>query len=150
MAAEVAQPWKSLGNVIVNVSVKQAQTQEAKRVHGGMQRHRACDCTALIDFFILLGKVIQGLFMTLVPFSCLFGDANPLEKCTGFGDFHWLCCMVLLSCGCGQPYPHRSLARVSTPFTREVQSHLEHGCVSAEHHSELLCQRTLLLLVTSN
>lgn len=35
-AAEAAWPWKSVGNVIVNVSVKQAQTQEAKRVRGGM------------------------------------------------------------------------------------------------------------------
>lgn len=40
-AAEVTQPWKNVGNVIVNISVKQAQTQEAKRVHGGMWRDGA-------------------------------------------------------------------------------------------------------------
>lgn len=56
-AAGAAWPWKSIGNVIVNVGVKQAQTQEAKRVHGGMQRDGACDCTALIDlFFYSVGK----------------------------------------------------------------------------------------------
>ena len=35
--------------MIVNVGVKQAQTQEAEHVHGGMQRDGARDCTALID-----------------------------------------------------------------------------------------------------
>lgn len=89
-------------------------------MHGGMQRHGACDYAALIDFFILLGKVIQGLLMTLVPFSRLFDDASSLERCTGFGDFRWLCCMVLLGCGCSQLDPHRSLTCVSTPFCRGI------------------------------
>lgn len=134
--------------MIVNVSVKQAQTQEAKRVRRGMRRDGACDCTALIDLcFILLGKVNQVLFMTMVPSSCLFDDANPLERCTIFSDLPWVCCMVLLGCGCSQLDPHRSPAHASTPFAGEAQSHLEHGCIGAEHRSGLLCQRILCCLL---
>lgn len=89
-------PWKSIGNVIVNAGAKQAQTQEAERVQGGMRRGGACHCTALIcSFFILLEKVIKVLFMTQVTSSCLFDDAGLLGRCTV--TFLGLRCVALLS-----------------------------------------------------
>lgn len=49
-AAEAPWPCNSIGNafMIVDVSVKQAQTQEAKCVHRGMCRDGVCNCTSLI------------------------------------------------------------------------------------------------------
>lgn len=83
--------------MIVNVGVKQVQTQEAKRVQGGMWGDGACHCTALIySVFIPLGKVIKVLFMTQVPSSCLFDDASLLGWCAVFSDLPWVPCMALL------------------------------------------------------
>lgn len=144
-AAEVAWPWKNIGNVIVNVGVKQAQTQEAKRVHRGMWRDGACDCTVLIDlFFVLLGKVIQELFMTLVPSSCFFDDTNPLERCTVFRGLPWVCC-VDLQAVVVVSRTHVVLWHVQVPPSlgkpRAIWS------AAAEHHSELLRQRILCCLL---
>lgn len=134
--------WK----LIVDVGVKQAQTQEAKCVHRGMRRGGVCDCTALF-FFVVLGKVVQALFKTPLPFSYLFGDARLLERCIIFSDLSWVFYMASLDCGCSQLDPCHCPSCLSTPFAGEAQSHLEHGCVSAEHPSELLCQRILCCLL---
>lgn len=104
------------GNVIVDVGVQKAQTQEAKHMHRVMQRDGACNRTALIYFFILLGKVIEVLFVTLVPSSCLFDDANPLERYIVYGDLPWMCCMLLLSSGCGQLEPRSSQVHLRPPL----------------------------------
>lgn len=71
----------------------------------------ACDCAALINLiFILLEKVIQVLFLTVVSSSCLFDYANSLERCTTRSAHCWMCCMALQGCGCGQLGPWHFLA----------------------------------------
>lgn len=99
------------------------------------------------DFFVVLGKAIQALFLTPVPFSYLFGDARLLERCIIFSDLPWVFYVTLLGCDCSQLDPCLCTSCLSTPFAGEVQHHLEHGYVSAEHPSELLCQRILCCLL---
>lgn len=63
----------------------------------------ACGCTALIDLiFILVGKEIRVLLLTVVSSSCFFDFANPLERCSIFSAHCWECCVALQARGCVQ------------------------------------------------
>lgn len=100
----------------------------------------ACDCTALVDlFFILLGKVIQVLFMTsLIMASHWRGAAFSVPIAGGAA---WHCRAVAVV-----SWTHVTLWHIQH-FTEEIQSHPERGCVGAEHLSELLHQMILCCLL---